>query len=99
MTLRFHPRAKVELFEAADYYAKRRQGLGGEFLDEAMRSARAAKEAPLTLRRRKHGVRYKALRRFAYALVYLVRGDDIINIAVAHWKRKPRYWSRRLSRA
>ncbi|MCP5116004.1 MAG: type II toxin-antitoxin system RelE/ParE family toxin, partial [bacterium] len=34
MKLKYHPRARIELNETADYYEKRQSGLGWDFLDE-----------------------------------------------------------------
>ena len=42
------------------------------------------------------GARRYMLPGFPYQIVYRVRGDEIQIIAVAHHKRKPRNWRRRL---
>lgn len=99
MRARFFPAASAELFEAADYYAKRRPSLGDEFLDEAMRIVNLIKEAPLRLAPRRHGERKWGMDRFPYAMVYVMRGDDIVIVAVAHWKRRPHYWRHRMTAA
>ncbi len=88
--------ARAELFEAADFYSRRKQGLGDEFLDEAMRVAQFIKQYPMTSMPRRHGVRKRGLDRFPYGIVYLVRDNEIVIVAVAHWKRRPAYWRRRL---
>jgi hypothetical protein len=35
------------------------------------------------------------LRRFPFALVYLVTQDGLVIVAVAHARKKPGYWARR----
>ena len=42
------------------------------------------------------GVRRCRLDRFPYGLIYLVDGDDIAIVAVAHLSRNPDYWRDRL---
>jgi len=38
------------------------------------------------------------LKRFPYGVIYAVKGDHILVIALAHLHRKPAYWSARLNR-
>jgi hypothetical protein len=40
-------------------------------------------------------IRSAKVERFPYRVVYVVIGDDIDVIAVAHAKRRPAYWWRR----
>lgn len=43
------------------------------------------------------GTRRLLARRFPYAVVYRVRGEQVVEIvAVAHYRRRPGYWRRRL---
>lgn len=41
------------------------------------------------------GVRYGALHRFPYTVVYVELDDRIWVVAVAHQHRRPGYWARR----
>ena len=43
------------------------------------------------------GVRRKSLARFPYSVLYTVDPDVLYIVAVAHQKRRPNYWLRRLS--
>jgi hypothetical protein len=54
-------------------------------------------EHPMSWAAYLHGTRCFELKRFPYALVYIERGDRIIGVAVAHWKRRPGYWRARIS--
>jgi len=40
-------------------------------------------------------IRSAKLRRFPYRVVYVIVGDDIDVLAVAHAKRRPAYWRAR----
>ena len=41
-------------------------------------------------------VRRLVLKRFPFALAYLVQGDRVVILAVAHTSREPMYWIHRL---
>jgi plasmid stabilization system protein ParE len=43
-----------------------------------------------------HGTRRFVLHRFPFSIIYLDDPDVLVIIAVAHSKRKPGYWKRRL---
>ena len=100
-SLRLAPETLDELADAALWYEARRGGLGREFLDaiEALLPIIARRprsfprladfDDPLEVRRALVG-------RFPFAIVYLVRAQDIHVLAVAHTKREPGYWLYRL---
>lgn len=44
-----------------------------------------------------HGTRYVQLRRFPYLVVFRLQNENFQIIAVAHTKRRPFYWTRRLN--
>lgn len=92
---RFHPAAEVELREAADWYEDHSEGLGLEFLAKVRRKVIQILENP-QLWREFRGTRRVLVGRFPYAIVYReVSADEIEIVAVAHFKKQPRYWSRR----
>lgn len=92
---RFHPAAEVDLNEAADWYEARREGLGLEFLQEIRGKIATLLEAPERWRLVR-GTRRVLLGRFPYAIVYReVSADEIEIVAVAHFRRRPKYWARR----
>lgn len=88
--------------EAAEWYAERVDGLGDRFLLEAEAAFARIDETPLTgspwtHRRLPEGVRRMLLRSFPYSVVYIVEPRVVI-VAVAHLRRRPGYWVRRLDR-
>jgi plasmid stabilization system protein ParE len=92
---RFHPAAELELGEAADWYEARRDGLGVEFVHAVREKIATLLDAP-TRWRLVRGTRRALLGRFPYAIVYReVSADEIEIVAIAHFKRRPRYWARR----
>ena len=94
---RFHPQAEAELEAAASWYDERRPGLGAEFIAAVRSKVRQVLVAPERWPLVK-GTRRALVRRFAYAIVYReVQGSDgvVEVVAVAHLKRRPRYWGGR----
>ena len=92
----FHPDARRDLREAADFYDLERLGLGAEFLDEVEQTMRRVIEypesSPVVLGR----VRKCAIPRFPYTIVYSARVGGVYVSAVAHNSRRPFYWRDRL---
>ena len=81
-----------------EWYEGREEGLGTEFLEAARDALERAAERPAmfpTLRGH-DGVRRVLLRRFPYMIVFLIRGNDLRVVAVAHQKQAPGYWSPRI---
>jgi plasmid stabilization system protein ParE len=92
--------AEEEAREAARWYEEQRSGLGQDFLDTLSAALQAVEEQPQryplveTLRSRRE-VRQYFLRRFPYTVIYEVRPDEALVLAVAHARRRPNYWKRR----
>lgn len=92
---RYNTAAASELEQAALWYDTQRVGLGAELIEavdaKLDRILEAPRRWPLL-----HGTRRALVGRFPYALVYRELPDGEIEIvAVAHAKRRPRYWGRR----
>jgi toxin ParE1/3/4 len=92
MRVAFHPLAERELNEAAAYYDLERPGLGAVFLAEAERSTRLVVGHPHAAPAVRGTIRRCLLRRFPYALLYRIRGQEIRILAVMNLHRRPAYW-------
>jgi toxin ParE1/3/4 len=92
----FHPDAKREMREAADFYDLERAGLGTEFLDAVERTMRLLVEHPESSPAVLEQVRRCTVPRFPYSVVYSVRRGNIFVSAIAHNSRRPFYWQDRL---
>ena len=87
----FHPEAEKDLFEALRFYQERESNEVAEDLEaELRRSAqllfRHPEIAPAIGRRH---VRRLVLDRFPFNLHYVIAGDFILILAVAHQSRRP----------
>jgi hypothetical protein len=92
--------AELEAREAARWYEERRQGLGNQLLDAIARGLEAVEEDPrrfavLETIHSSREVRRYLVPRFPYTLIYEVRPDEVLVLAVAHVRRRPNYWKRR----
>ena len=97
MMIRVLPEADGEVIAAAEWYDGRERGLGDEFLAEVHRvydaiSALPDTGSPLEFYSGNHRIRRSLLRRFPYAVVFLVREAESLVVAVAHTHRRPLYW-------
>ena len=97
----WHPAARRELFEASAFYAGESPGLGDLFLDAVEDATRRLATHPRSGPEIRVGTRRFLISRFPYSLVYRIDehpGDRrLLVLAVAHQKRRPRYWEDRLS--
>jgi toxin ParE1/3/4 len=93
----YHSMATADLLAAAVYYEMQRPGLGMEFLNEVEEAERRIQRNPKWYPAYgRKGVRFCQVRRFPYLLYYRETDTCIRVFAVAHGRRRPGYWSRRM---
>jgi len=90
------PEAAREVQEAFDWYAEKSEGLGLEFLRAADACLAGIKRNPLVAPVMHQEARRVLLRKFPYALFYIVKEERIIVLACFHVKRAPADWMRRV---
>ncbi len=93
--------AAEEELRAAEEFYEARAGLGADFLLAVREAGRRIAFRPLSFPlaagvSASLGVRRCPLRRFPIALFFVERADELRVIAVAHDRRRPAYWRRRL---
>jgi plasmid stabilization system protein ParE len=88
--------AREELAEAKRFYNRQQQGLGESFQREAEAAARQIKERPQAWQVEAAPVRRFILDRFPCKMLYIVRDDAVLVVAVAHQHRQPDYWVERI---
>jgi plasmid stabilization system protein ParE len=92
--------AESELRSAVLYYEERQVGLGSDLQDRVSKAIHEIAGDPLRfpLYEGKHltrAFRRATVERFPYLLVYEVRDDEVLVVAVAHSGRDPAYWHER----
>lgn len=92
----FHPAAEREMLADARYYEQQRPGLGEGFLDEVDRAVAVAVNHPESGTPLGGTFRWVLTRRFRYAVIYREHDERIEVVAVAHLRRRPGYWHRRV---
>jgi len=96
VTIRLLKAAQSELDDGFIYYEDQISGLGYEFTDEifaTIKRIRLNPEAWTTFSKR---TRRCLVHRFPYGVIYQVRKEELIIVAIAHLHRKPEYWLNRI---
>lgn len=89
MTVRILPPAREEFLEAVGFYESEAAGLGQEFIDEFERAVALIASNPELGSLYRSDTRRKILRRFPFQIIYEVRVDHLMIVAVAHERKRP----------
>ena len=96
MRIRFLEIAQIELDEAFNYYNNKTPGLGDEFLTEILGTLDRMGKFPDAWHSCSKRTRRCQIRRFPYGIIYQIRKEEILIIAVANLHRKPQHWKERI---
>jgi toxin ParE1/3/4 len=92
-----HPEAVAEARAAAEWYRERSALATDAFLAELDRAVERIAENPEMYPHYVRGTRRYLLQRFPFYLVYREHSEKIELIAIAHGRRRPGYWKRRIA--
>ena len=95
--IEIHELAIREAGAAHEWYAARSEDASQRFSEKLYRAFKLVQEHPGRHPMHLLGTRRLRLHRFPYLVVYVDRPELILVVAVAHAKRRPGYWSRRLA--
>lgn len=94
--VRWTTRAAEQLREAATYLEEARSGTGLPFVDDVEAILQVASEHPEIFPRvpgvEGNEVRRGLVRRYGYWIIYELRPDDLLVLAVWHGAREPEGW-------
>lgn len=96
MKINFLSIAHIELVDAIRYFNEQSEGLGFEFANEVRNTIKRISLYPQAWTKLSEKTRRCRCNRFPYGIVYQLREDEILIIAVMHLHRKPEYWRKRL---
>ncbi len=96
MNIRFLDVASQELDDTIEFYNCERQGLGDNLYHEVKHALKSIAVFPNAWHPMSVRIRRCRVQRFPYGLIYQVRKDELLIVAVAHLHRKPDYWKRRI---
>ena len=89
MRILFRPEARAELLEAQAWDESRATGLGLEFARVVDAAVASASRDPTAFAQVAGTCRRVLLRKVPFSLVFRVRGDEFLVIAVFHHRRNP----------
>ena len=92
MTVEFMASATAELEDAVEWYDQQSYGRGNELRAEVTRAIERILIFPNGWARLSKRTRRCQTKKFPYGVIYQVRGDTILIVAIAHLSRKPGYW-------
>ena len=95
MELRVSRAAETDLAEAAACYDQQFGGLGARLLDEVEAALQRVAAFPDAWQPLSEKTRRCRLQRFPYGVIYRVRDDEMLVLAVAHLHREPGHWRER----
>ncbi|MFC1836727.1 type II toxin-antitoxin system RelE/ParE family toxin [Thermodesulfobacteriota bacterium] len=96
MRIRFLDIAELELHEAIEYYNCEQPGLGALFLAEVLDSLDRIGKYPEVWQPCSDKTRRCRTRRFPYGIIYQIRQEEILVLAIANRHGKPDYCKDRL---
>lgn len=91
--LRIRPKAEAELSEAYTWYAER--GLAEKFIEVIETVLHQIQEQPMAYPVVYRDVRRALVRRFRYAIFYVIEPNALVVLAVMHQSRDPARWQGR----
>lgn len=94
-SVRFHPAALQDAEEAAAWYAERSVRAAARFLDELDRLIDLIAVSPDSYPVFDSELRRAVFRRFPFYIVFRADDANFVVLAVAHGKRRPRFWQNR----
>jgi toxin ParE1/3/4 len=93
---RVHPKAWEEIEAAADWYLQRSPDASAGFLAPLFDGLENVSASPTRWPLYLYGTRRFVMERFPFSIIYLDKPEVVTVVAVAHSKRKPGYWKRRV---
>lgn len=96
MKISFLDAAQSELDDAIDYYDEQQPELGFEFAEEVEQALERINHYPDAWSSLTSRVRRCLLNRFPYSVIYEVRSERLIIVAIQNQRQKPESWRSRV---
>jgi toxin ParE1/3/4 len=96
MTVLLHDQAEAEFLQSVSHYETQEPGLGERFKREVKEVVEWICRNPEVPRLRKGIYRRINLKVFPHFIAYVLRGEIIWIVAIAHGHRRPEFWLKRL---
>jgi toxin ParE1/3/4 len=89
------PRADLDVEAAFEWYENEQPGVGFELLDELRAAYNSVANGPFKYQVLRSQIRRALLRRFPFAVYFVIDGHVIVVLAVLHASRDPAEWQLR----
>ena len=96
MNVEFLEPAWTDLVEAVEYYNDQEEGLGFELSEEILTTIKRIIQYPEAWPLISKRTRRCRSKRFPYGIIYQIRGETLLIIAVSHLRREPQTWRTRI---
>jgi plasmid stabilization system protein ParE len=96
MKIEFLAPAEIELIDGISYYNTQSEGLGFEFAAEVKRTIERIIQYPEAWTKLSKRTRRCRTNRFPYGVIYQVKEETLLIVAVMHLSREPQIWESRL---
>ena len=96
MTLIILGEAEQDFAESIAYYESKEPGFGWRFRNEVAEAMERISRDPELARLRPKGYSRVNLHAFPHYIAYIIRGDTIWIVAIAHGYRRPEFWIGRI---
>ncbi|MFW0860299.1 MAG: type II toxin-antitoxin system RelE/ParE family toxin [Dehalococcoidia bacterium] len=96
MNIEFLDVAEAEFTEAIAYYNQQSEGLGYEFAAEVRRTISRIVQYPEAWAPLSKRTRRCRTNRFPYGVIYQVRSETILIVAIMHLRQDPQTWKDRV---
>ena len=87
MTLLVRPEARHDIGDAAEWYEKRQDGIGKQFVAAVDKAIGKIEAKPALYSQRYRDLRRVLVERFPYAVYYREIGNDVVVYAVLHQRQ------------
>jgi plasmid stabilization system protein ParE len=93
--VRFHAEAEAEMMDAAVWYEQQQQGLGARFLASIQDGVNRTQLSPRLFAIVEGNSRRCLLKTFPFSIIFEIKPDALIVLAIMHHRRDPGYWKHR----
>ena len=96
MRIKLHSGARQDFDDAKRHYVSIRPDLAARFIDEVNAGFELIKQDPQRWRIVSGSIRRVLTKVFPFSILYIVEGEVVHVVAVAHSSRMPGYWAGRI---
>lgn len=96
MEIRLLKSAQTELDDGIDWYEEQLSGLGDEFLNEILQTFKRIRVNPYGWTEFSKRTRRCLVHKFPYGIIYQIRENELLILAIAHQHRELVYWKDRM---